>query len=466
MHPDIKYATAALLCLGFLSTANAAQFRISSSMAWQPTPEAACDLKTEERTIANGFQFTGYVSGSYPSYKCNTHSDGYFSQQATISNLAGCTEPEVENAETGICEAPELTCETGDVVIASPITQDAQGDFVSSGGSGDIGGCGYEYQSFQSCVILVNGSFQCEYSYESTGQPAIEGSEQLVEQVSPNPTDTNPDIDNKEDSSSTTYTTEDPVNNPDGSVTDSSTETTTQTTGEGTTIWNDDNNIYLQDSDGNTFTYQRQRTTTTNTDGSSTETVTTTKTQDNADIDTTIIDRSTGTSSSSSTNVPANVTTTVTNNTYDSSGNLTDTTSTTTGSTDGQDDETIEGNCGAPNQPSCEVTLEGSDQLTDPSGTFTDSESALDARLQQIEDVTTNDITGSLLQFNPVNLYENQTCNPQAFSSTYKGASFFPFEGFCSFYDEQMRPILSFFFYAMTVFGVYLIWVRTMRGNF
>lgn len=453
MHPVIKYAFAALLLLGATFYVNAEDTHYTEySYAW-----SSC-LAAKTSTYGEGcFNY----SAPNPKYVQRRNNFEGLTFEKYYYYLGSCPSGMTDPDGDGQCTlAP--TCVAGSDTIQSFVRLGQPRSFVSSNG------CQYEWSGFEdnSCGFYQDGTLEgCNMTFTQTDNPA-DPADELAEDH-PAQTGT-PETTKSSDTGQTTYTEDPTVTNPDGSTTQTTTETTTSTAGSGAQMWNDDDYVYFRDSTGTTTVYERQKTTTTNTDGSVDETVTTTKSTQTPSTTTTTINKNTGNVTTTTNNYSTtNNTTTVTNNYYDSNGNLTGSDSTTTGGTETENegDENKEGNCGAPGQPKCEISLEGEDYLTDPSGQFTEPTAVLDERLQYIENITDNDITENLLEFTPVDLHAGNTCDPTVYSSEYKGATFSPFYGFCQFYDSDMRPILAFFFYCMTAFGCYFIWVTTMRGS-
>jgi len=336
----------------------------------------------------------------------------------------------------------------------------------------DVLGCNYSRQSVDTCTLSQEGIATCYYTYSETGEyfgvPAATDSTF----VDPIPEQSNADNTGSTNTDSTVVSP--PVTNPDSSVTDVTVQNKTTTSGSGAKMWADSSNIYMQDSTGTINQYDKVTTTITNPDGSKSEVISITSGNVTPAITSTVLDKSTATVTSSnisSTTISGGSTTT---NNYNSSGTLTDSTvvASGTGSGSGQDDQTVEGNCGAPNQPACDVTLTGEEHLTDPADVLTES-GVLTQRDDNIADLQSGagEDTGTL--FNITNGFETSftsvlgsgTCDGTYGTVDYMGHSFAPFVSFCPVWDSDGRPLMKWFFYMLTLISLYFIYLRAMRSN-
>ncbi|WP_297811134.1 hypothetical protein [uncultured Methylophaga sp.] len=326
------------------------------------------------------------------------------------------------------------------------------------------GGCTYDSVGVEECGVYPDGEKACLYEYTQTDNEA-QGSESQPDQYTEGQS---PQGNSNDDTGQTSYTEDPPITNPDGSETQTTNETTTNTTGSGTTMWNDEDYIYVRDSTGTTTIYDRQNTTTTNTDGTVEETVVTTKSTQTPTTTTTTVNKNTGNSTTTQNSQSStSSTTTTTNNYYDAEGNLTGSNSTTTGGneTENEGDEEKEGNCGAPGQPSCEVTLNGEDQLEDPAIAIEQSgvKQALDTYTESFGEIGEGDVSEWTIE-NPFNLPTTGVCNPAPYSYQYHGKTLNPMTKFCEAYDSTIHPALRYFFYALTAITLYFTFIyATMR---
>jgi hypothetical protein len=457
MRPAIKYALAALLLLGATFQAIAADTHYTSyETAW-----ASCQAA---KTSTYGEGCFNYSAPNPKYVQRRNNFEGLTFEKYFYYISGSCPSGMQDSNGDGLCEElPQCEAGSDTMFVRYTFTEAQQPNFYTDQAQIQNGGCIYDSVGVEECGVYSDGVKACLFEYSQTDEPAT-GSESEPEEYTQGDS---PQGNTTNDTGQTTYTEDPPVTNPDGSTTQTTNETTTNTTGSGTTMWNDDDYIYFRDSTGTTTVYDRQKTTTTNTDGSVDENVTTTKSTQTPSTTTTTVNKNTGNTTVTNNNQSTtNSTTTTTNNYYDSEGNLTGSDSTTTGGseTENEGDENKEGNCGAPGQPACDVSLEGEDSLQDPAGILDDNIlPKLDEMITKLEEAGQTDISSDLVQFSPLNLYESGSCDPNAFSTTYHTEQFRPLEGFCSFYDADIRPILAFFFYCLTAWALYLIYANTMR---
>ena len=468
MNPVIRYALAALLLLGS-TLSNAAYLWDDNNHRGVHTHATAEEAGQHGSPISGreycGLQYTSptfaYIKTLYtPTQSCT--SSGV--QVTASDNGDPCPSGYQENQQ-GFCEpAPQCIAGSKNIFVRYSFTE-MQGDtFDTDQALIQNGGCLYDSISVEECGVYPDGTKACLYEYTQTDQ-AASGTESQPDEYTDGQA---PQQSHSDDGGSTTYTQDPTITNPDGSTTQTTNETTTNTAGSGTEVWNDSEHIYVRDSTGTTTIYDRQKTTTTNTDGSVDEHTTTTKTTETPATSTISVNKNNGnvTNSNNSTSTTYNQTTT-TNNYYDSEGNLTGSDSTTEGGTEPEGNEDKPGNCGAPDQPDCQVKLQGEDALQDPAGKFdTEVIPQLDERITKIENITSdNDISADLLDINPFDLHAGATCDPTLYTTDYHNSIFRPLESFCSYYDSDMRPIIAFFFYMLTAWGMYQIWTSTMRRS-
>jgi|GEM_PF-4363727 len=472
MNPVIKYALAALLLLGS-SFSHAGEWWSYSNDSYSSKSAAISAAQSGYGVGALCGVETGtnpyniyYDRSTSSSDECENAGQPYpYGWYFTIYQHFGtCPSQLPYEWSDGSCQAEEeVSCQAGAdprVVEYSP-SEMADPDFNTNQAIISNGSCQYDSVGIAGCDAETGS---CFYEYEQNGQQSV-GSE-----TQPTFFDGTPSMSesSNSDGGSTTYQKDDPTTNPDGSTTQTTTETTTNTTGSGTTVWNDGQYIYVRDSSGTVTQYQRTNTTTTQTDGSSTEVTTTSQTVSTPSSTTTTVNTSSGTATITSQQGTSDGSTTVTTDTYDSNGNLVSSETTKTGATEtGDGDETKEGNCGAPNQPTCDVTISGEEHLSDPNITINQSKtSGLSLYDNTLADIlAAQDDEGSFLEFIELDFFSGRTCDPAAFSSDYHGSTFQPLAGFCSFYDDDMRPILYWALYMIAVFALFRTYEQAVKGG-
>lgn len=195
-------------------------------------------------------------------------------------------------------------------------------------------------------------------------------------------------LDSTESTTDTTVTSDSVIEN-DGTIVDTETKVITEVNDSGIKVNDFSDSVTFTNSDGSTTTYTENKVTTTHPDGSITEVITKDTTKDTGDKSELTIDKATGnvTTSTNSGNVNSNNTTTTNN--YNSSGSLTGSSSTQSGTAQSGDpgDSEKEGNCGAPGQPPCEVTVsDNSDEYSEQTSKISQLEQQLTDANQEIED--------------------------------------------------------------------------------
>jgi len=457
MLPVIKYALAALLLLASSFSYAANLYSWWSTAPMSASPQAACSLWA--------------TSGG------RNYSDEYTTQTNDVEWLCIATIPESNETTTQqriftyYDECPEGFEDDGSgQCVEDANCPDAGADsatFTTEKDASDMSfinykGCWYEYNNSDgkfNCWIS-GGETYCTGTYTSSSLGAVtDGTSDIVESTFPDYTDS---TDSRETTSDSFTDVSDPVILADGTVTD--TETTTQTTNSdsGTLIEDGDNSVVVTESDGTTSTNTNTTTTVTNPDGSSTVSDTTSNTVTSPNTSRSVINKGSGSitnSEGSSTIVQDGNTTTI--KSYDSSGNLVSsaTTSEGTGEGTGTDDETKEGNCGAPGQPPCAVTLEDtSEEYASEFQELADAQAELDASRDSVIDTFTDDIDDSfdlISDLNPVtfiNKYFNlglpSTCTGSISTTIFEHAFVLePCEKL-----QPMRDILSWSWFILTLF--------------
>jgi len=334
-------------------------------------------------------------------------------------------------------------------------------------------GCEYSRQSVESCTLNTETDIAtCYYSYAETGNyVGVAGS---TDSTNEDPVPPQVDVDTTNDSVTENVDVSPTVTNPDGSTTDVVTESKVVTSGGGSKIWDDDDYIYVQNSTGLVSQYDKTVTSVTNPDGSVTEVTSIAGTTATPNVTNNVINKNTGSGSSASTSSTIINNNSTTTNIYNSNGGLvsSETSSTGSGTGTGTGDETVEGNCGAPNQPPCEIVLAGEDNLTDPSLVGSDSgfSSTRDENISDLQSGGTED-TGELFVINNgfktsfSSVLGSGSCNPSFGTYTLFDSTFEPFKTFCPMYDTNIRPAFKWLLYMFTLIGLYSIYLRTMRES-
>lgn len=470
MNPVIRYAFAALLLLGSTQSHAGYGWGIGSSPNYTPSsypylsPSSACN--------DNGFNEPYHYKPWTASFESNTsyiciNNAGYNTgiRAKANNNYQNCPAGEQDDPTGYFCvEAtePPIVCEAGSDVFTARWSMDQLNTEGFQPHVIDANGCLYDNTSVVQCGVYADGVTACLYEYTQTDNSTEGATLPQPEEYTDN---TSVKQSSSDDTGATTFVKDPPITNPDGSTVQTTQETTVNTSGSGAAIWNDDSHFYIRDSTGTTTIYDRQKTVISNTDGTIDEVVVVSKSNQTPQTDTTIVNKNTGNTSTVNNNQSTTTNkTTTTNNYYDSDGNLTDSTSTTEGGTETEGDENEEGNCGAPNQPACEVKLNGEDQLKDPSLVLEQSGiiSGIDGYIDEIGEIGDEDVSAKILE-NPFSLPSTGTCNPANYNIQYQGVTLNFFDKFCEAYDSTLHPILQFFFYMFTAMTLYFIFLSATQ---
>lgn len=324
----------------------------------------------------------------------------------------------------------------------------------------DVDGCGYQSVSVSACY-KSNDEWLCTSDLVATG---LESPPNSISSSSA-PTPSNLITSDAESVNDTVITPTQTSTMPDGTIVETDSKVVTDIHNQGITVNNADSSITIVDSDGTTTIYSENKVKTIKPDGTVTEVITKDTTVNTGQKTVGSISTSTGNVTSNTTNSTTTNNNQTTTNNYDSSGNLTSTTTsqTGTGQTADTGDKNQEGNCGAPGQPSCDVNLAGSDQLTNPNDVLIGSgiTETLDGQISRIESIGQDDISDNILE-NPFEISGTGQCNASSYSTTYKDSPFNPMETFCDAYDSTLHPILRFFFYMLTLIVLYKIYLSTV----
>lgn len=492
LNPVIKYAFAALLLLGSTYSNAATWYTASGGILGTTGTQVAaawcsatsyCDSMCGHFSVAGNGNETHWYDRTSASNDCDYAGQPYpYGQTITAAKQTGtCPAQLPYEWSDGSCHSDEeQTCGTDSIDVmwvfnpndpnltSVPIFH-SDGTCLFSADSSvidDPESCGmYERNGeiVAACKITVTGLGTTGTQADADMQNNGAGTSSYDEEQNLS----NQQTTSSSDGGQTTFTKSEPTSNPDGSTTQTTQETTTNTTGSGTEVWYDDQYIYYRDSSGTTTVYDRTKTTTTNADGSSTEVVDTSRTTQTPSSGTTTINQGSGavtqSSNGSSTTYYDNSTTV---NNYDSSGNLTDSTTTSDSGTADEGDPEEQGNCGAPGQPACEITISGEDHLGDPAAAIAGAGiiSKFDEYILGMESVGSGDI-GDIILDNPLQLPTTGTCNPSSYSVDYHGSNFNGMTKFCQVYDEHLHAMLQFFFYFMTAIAAFLLHHRTITRS-
>jgi len=491
MRLVIKYLLSALLLLGANSSYAYVLWYAHTPQTAHITAAGACsaevtargytlisvDVSPPNATCWSDISGNGQVDGgvgigtaSFPNCPTGTVDDG--------TGLACIEEPSCPDHQIQTTENGQNICiNKCDVVDINGNPRVASFSFVlgtSPPTVVDDGlGCEYSRQSVESCTLNQETDVAtCYYTYSETGNYV--GVEGTTEGINEDPVPPQVDIDTTEDSLTENVDVSPTVTNPDGSTTDVQTDTKVIISGGGSKIWDDNDNIYVQNSTGLVSQYNKTVTSVTNQDGSVTEVTSIAGSTATPNVTNNIINKPTGTGSSATTNSTIINNNSTTTNIYNTNGGLvsSETTSTGSGTGTGNGDETVQGNCGAPNQPPCDVVLAGEDNLTDPSLVGSDSgfSSTRDSNIADLESGGTEDV-GSLFTISNgfgtsfSSVLGSGTCNPTFGVYTLFGSSFEPFKTFCPMYDANIRPAFKWLLYMFTLIGLYSIYLRTMRES-
>ncbi len=228
-----------------------------------------------------------------------------------------------------------------------------------------------------------------------------------------------------------------------GTQTSSDGSISTQKTSDGNTTTKTTTNTQVDDGKGNTIIQVRGSTS--HTTGGSTTTT------HDADAVT-----------STTTTVPAGETLTVTSTeTTTTNADGTTTKTTTTDTATKPTDSTAEGNCGAPDQPACAVSLGPDTDLIFPKNNVWVNP---DGELAQAMDAAFNDnkvksdsLDNYLLEKPPFDFTSlgGTTCDPSMGAYTYHGVDSNFLTGFCILHDQTIRPALYWFFAGLTFIFVF-----------
>ena len=484
LSPVIRYAFVALLLLASSSSNAADVWRSywSEYVASGASVEATCFYYNEKATEILGFPTYYTTNGSSCSvYRSGSGQFKGSSAPVYLSHL-GCEvigDGSYTDNGSGTCEqAPVYSCSSGKVAVVE-VTRPDGGLFPSSicipQTEGEDNLCAYDSGIVP---ITQNNTMALTYTTAPAGETSNscdtlspEAGTVLRLPFSPDSlTGQLTDQDTRFTSQDDTFLPPESVcvANGDGSntcVTISST-TSTYINGQGTVTSSDGTSVTTTNSAGTTTT--NTQTSTSTDDGNNTveDIVTTTTSSHFGSSSTTSTNGNDGSSSTITTpaSTPLQSSSTTTTTTYpDGSIVTTSTTDTFQPETPVSGDASVAGSCGAPNQPACEISISGFDAFS-PSTALSESgiNEQLDGVIEIIEAIGDDDISTSVIDIIPFSLPTLGVCNPSAFDITYHGQSANLMTKFCTVYESQLHPIFRFFVYALTLFGLYRVYLQTI----
>jgi len=397
-------------------------------------------------------------------YTCNFDNDGNSGaqDQCLFSNPTCPNEVPYEWSDGTCHEEEQPSCESGITDYVLVEVSDYKAPPSSFPSTYTIGSCEYSFTSMDSCSTSSNGEVQgCWVTVTGTGN-ASSGSDTGTSTGGTSPP--MPETNNVQSTSDTTVSTTGPDTAPDGTTTETETTTTTDVNNQGTVIDNGDNTITVIDSDGTITVYSNNKTTTTHPDGSVTEQINKDTTVTNGQKTTNVIDKASGNVTTINKNSTSNTYNQQVTNTYNSSGAHTGTTSSSSGSATGDgtgtDDSTKEGNCGAPGQPPCDVTIEDTTEDSHTQG-FKDTEAELKAKrdgvLAELANHNEDFGLGGVSEFSSSNFISNYLPLPNVTTCSGEiNTTIFGFPFILAPCDDlaPLREILAWVFFVLTVFSV------------
>ena len=459
----------ALLLVAPLSSA-ATLYTATSMFANEPTWRFASDILACKAEFNYNRDVLGY-SICPEATDANVYVDGtkcaYWTQQCANASMANII------TQTGDCSESAgnyVDDGNGVCILAPECPVDAPAAYLVSQPNSiptspiNNNGCSYSYtfdngDPYVGCWILADGTSSCTFKYSPNGQSSTSTPYTLTE----TPTASTGETNNIKDSGSASTDVAPPIDNGDGTTTQVTTESQVKTNQAGHDIWEDPNYIYVKSTTGTVTQYDKVSTTITNIDGSKTEVVSIGSTVATPAVDSTTITKATSTSTTTNNTSTTIDNSTVTTNVYNSSGQLVSSTTNTTGDGKGTGDENAPGNCGAPDQPPCEVELANDGEFTDPAETLSlsgiiDALTSFETSIQSTETETTE-----FFKLPSFNLYSGGGCDPAAFGTTYYGEPFQLLIEYCPIHEAYVRPAFNWAFYMLTLIGLYSIFIHTFR---
>lgn len=444
-----------LLTFGLLLVSNSSFSSIYygwNGQVFGPTPQATCQLHAdqftgEQATCENlhprPFYDNNYLFDVWRNYPSRSQAEG----DQVIYPIEGACPASYIDDGSGNCIIPQ-SCPSGQVNIGSESVPNCV-DICVSGQTSTVitalssipneiitsSGCSALYDSSTKLNCKLSDPVYCTVTYTESDifheDNPCTGSSLLncytvvygdSNTATPQVADTGTPIPNPETTETKTVapTITAPID--DGTSTTNS-ETNTKTSDIGTTIKQIGDTVVRVDASGTIIEIISQLTVNTYTDGTSTsieQNTVNSSPSNNSNTTYNVVDNTITTTSTTS--GPSGTKTTSITNHYDSAGKLisqdsqTSGTGLVSGTGTGQDDETKEGNCGAPGQPVCDVKLvDTSDEYVSTMQKIQDAMDKIDSDNKAITDNFTQNVDDA---------FDNLTVlNPANFLSKYFGFS-------------------------------------------
>jgi len=323
----------------------------------------------------------------------------------------------------------------------------------------DIDGCSYTMSDITICYIW-EGDLLCSGDVTSTGNDSPPDTPPVSQVSAP----TNPVVDDTDSTSETEVSPPVVSTLPDSTVVTTEEKTVTNTDKAGTIVDNGDSTITITDSDGTVSTYSENKVTTVHPDGTITEQITKDTTVSTPDKQKDTINKSDGTVINNITNGDTINHNEVVINNYDADGKLVSTGKVSTGSGESGDegDSEKEGNCGAPGQPSCEVTIKDTssdyaDQTAKLNQIASDEQALHDEQVEDLKDGENDYGASDIDNFSVDSWIDKYTPFPTSTTCTGDiSTSIFgkPFVLSPCVKLQPLRDILAWVFFILTIFTV------------
>jgi len=359
-------------------------FSAYSSTLWKegwtnsthPTPQLACDKDFQQWSLYNsGTASSLYVEAEYRDsnrywcrYKFN--SNGAIYQSSTVTLVIGSCPSGYVDDGSGQCIV-EPACTQGnqlELTHTYDLNPTPSADSVNVNGNANTGhdGCVYAPTNpyvNDDCVMVITFAPESSVKLQCTAQYIVMGDSY---------TDPSTVVESVDSSANIPYiptpvstTTSSPPSTVDtlldGTTVETKTETKVKDKGDKTKVSQTNPNfIFVQHEDGSTSIESNIITIITDPNGATHINNEQQNTYTAPEITETVVDAQEGIVTTTQSGGDTINSSSTTNNYYDSNGNLTasDSSGTGTGTGTGEDDQTAEGNCGAPDQSSCDVVLE------------------------------------------------------------------------------------------------------------
>lgn len=421
-----------------------------------PDPIAACDRGDPNNNYHSYFFDVLPTSSSSQYCKGTRYSNGLIQNVGLVDYVEGqCPTSYIDDGSGNCIQQAQCPAQGAQLL-------GYQHDLITSESTTiDVDGCQYQTTGVSACY-KINDAWRCSSDLTATGLESPP--ESLPAEFIPPPQ--NPVVNDVSDSTDVTVQPVQTETLPDGTVITTETTTTTETKNAGRAVDNGDNSITITDSDGTTTVFTENKVTTTHPDGTKTEVITKDTAINTGGKNIQSINKSTGTVTNNNTNSTTINNNQIITNNYAADGSLISSATvgsgTSTGSS-GTGDSDVPGNCGAPGQPACEVSISGESLLTDPAGVLAGSgiNEQVDNYIEIIESIGEEDVTGNFFT-NPFTFPSSGQCSPASFGFTFHGAPFNWMTKFCEAYDSTLHPILRYLLYGLTVIFMYRTYFSTV----